>query len=236
MNGSERTRLAAAWANAVREVLRGRMRFAGLAYLATTAMILTLLAGAFISSQASSGGEAAAVAEPQASPVVLPAVVAEGQDAALLTTNPEALSDVVAPTPSPSPEAQPQASEPVPVHGRGARKPPVSPAPPAPDSLKAQLAATPTIQITDSGFVPDQVTVKAGDAIQWVNDGTKVHTATALTGAPRFDTGGLASHQTAKVAFSAPGTYVYSSATDCLNGNHDPGFTCGKYFAVTVTD
>lgn len=210
------------------------MRFAGLAYLTSASMLLTLAAGAFITSQGTSNEQAASIAEIQ--PAASLAPTGSDDDATLLATVRDVVSeDEPSPQASASPEPQPTAAQTEPVRWTPARRAVASPAPAPADPVKAQIAATPVVQITDSGFVPDQITVKTGEAIQWTNDGSKVHTATALTGAQRFDTGGLAAHQTAKVAFAAPGTYTYSSATDCLNGNHDPGFTCGKYFAVTVT-
>jgi plastocyanin len=196
-------------------------------------MVMTLWAGAFITSQREATPQSAAATEVQPSPVP----DASAPAAALMnTTGDLTAADQPAPVASPSPEPQPQAAEPAPVRWTSARRAAASPPPAPSDVPKPQpAAATPIVQITDSGFVPDQITIKAGEAVLWTNDGSRVHTATALTGAPRFDTGGLATHQTAKVSFATPGTFTYSSATDCLNGNHDPGFTCGKYFAITVT-
>jgi hypothetical protein len=37
------------------------------------------------------------------------------------------------------------------------------------------------------------------------------------------------------IGFSTPGTFSYSSAPDCLNGNSTPGFNCGPY-TVVVSD
>ena len=37
------------------------------------------------------------------------------------------------------------------------------------------------------------------------------------------------------VALSAPGTYIYSSETDCLDGNRTATFDCGPYTVVVTS-
>ena len=112
---------------------------------------------------------------------------------------------------------------------------PIVPALSAPASATPGLFAPPTatVQITDSGFVPDHVVVKAGGWITWINQGSTVHTATGST--QQFDTGGLAPHQSSQMRFPNPGTVSYTSAPDCLNGNHAPSFACASSFSVTVS-
>jgi plastocyanin len=102
----------------------------------------------------------------------------------------------------------------------------------APAAADAQNAS---VDITDSGFSPAVVNIPIGGSVTWSNKGTNVHTATstpaATSTAPQstpapFDSGGIGPGQTFNFAFIMPGTYVYTSATDCLNGNTTPGFAC----------
>ncbi len=98
-----------------------------------------------------------------------------------------------------------------------------------------------TVNISDSGFTPATLTVPVGTTITWVNQGGNVHTATSTpiqtangviaTPAP-FDSGGLGNGQSFQFQMNLPGTYQYTSATDCLNGNATPGFTCAGYSIV----
>jgi plastocyanin len=99
-----------------------------------------------------------------------------------------------------------------------------------------------TVSISDSGFSPASLTVPVGATITWTNQGTGVHTATSTpaqtstgkisTPAP-FDSGGLGPGQNFSISLGTPGTYIYTSAPDCLNGNVTPNFTCTGY-SITV--
>ena len=113
--------------------------------------------------------------------------------------------------------------------------PPVVPALTAPTAAAVALLAPPsaTVQVTDSGFVPHHVAVKAGGWVTWINQGAAVHTATSTS--PQFDTGGLAPHQSAEIHFQTPGEFSYSSAPDCLNGNRGATFSCTTPFTITVS-
>ena len=94
---------------------------------------------------------------------------------------------------------------------------------------------TGTVTIGDSGISPRTITVAAGGSIAWTNSGSRVHTATSLPGTVlTFDTGGLGHGQANVVTFGTPGTFNYSSSTDCLKGNSTPGFDCGPYSVVVV--
>jgi plastocyanin len=118
-------------------------------------------------------------------------------------------------------------------------------------ALPLLLAATPAfaqtqtqsaaVSITDSGFSPPVVNVPVGGSVTWTNQGTNVHTVTTTpataTTAPvttpaAFDSGGVGPGQTFSFNFTAPGTYIFTSATDCLNGNVTPGFACTGYSVV----
>src|SRR5205823_1394604 len=66
----------------------------------------------------------------------------------------------------------------------------------------------------------------------------RVHTATSTTASnaamPGFDTGGVAPGQSTGVGFGQAGTYLYNSATDCIDRGNSPAFDCGP-FSITVT-
>lgn len=96
------------------------------------------------------------------------------------------------------------------------------------------LPLSAVVNVTDHGFVPEKVTIKSGGTATWINQGTKVHTATAIGPVRPFDTGGLAQQQHAMATLSSPGTFGYTSAPDCLNGNKSARFHCGGPFSITV--
>lgn len=94
-----------------------------------------------------------------------------------------------------------------------------------------------SVTISDSGFSPVAVTIAAGGLVTWKNQGANVHTASSVPGVnPSFDTGGVGSGQSASLTFNLPGTYYYTSATDCLNNtsNGSGPFNCAGSFVVTV--
>lgn len=66
-------------------------------------------------------------------------------------------------------------------------------------------AATRTVEIIDSKYVPETVTVKVGETVKWVNRDGLVHTATRSSD-PTFDTGNLRKNQE-----SAPITFTKES-------------------------
>ncbi len=128
-------------------------------------------------------------------------------------------------------------------------------------SSTPKATATPsnqvTITITDSGFDQQSYSVAKyespfKDMIHIINNGTQVHTVTAMPGqiAPwsptcfpvctqipltsknknkgqiNFDTGGLAPGQQVDGGLVNSGTVMFTSATDCLFGNNNPSFNC----------
>ncbi|MBV8084318.1 MAG: hypothetical protein JO247_05840 [Chloroflexi bacterium] len=94
-------------------------------------------------------------------------------------------------------------------------------APAAADSNSA------TVNITDSGFQPGSVSIPLNGTVTFADTGSNVHTATSIGGVQTpFDSGGLSTSQTYSFTFTMPGTYQFTSATDCLNGNATPGFNC----------
>lgn len=104
-------------------------------------------------------------------------------------------------------------------------------------AARADTPPAATIQIGDSTFSQWSVVVPAGSTISWVNVGAQVHTATSISpaGSLSFDTGGLAPGQSQSLAFTIPGTFSYSSAPDCLNGNSNLSFNCDGPYMITVT-
>jgi len=129
--------------------------------------------------------------------------------------------------------------------GTAAAPAPAAPAPvaPAPASAAPTTAAAPgtaqqnvTVTITDKGFSPTALTITAGGTVNFTNSGSNVHTGTTNGGGNPVpvDTGGLAPGQTSSQTLGLPGTYTFTSATDCMNSNNTPGFNCGPV-TVTVT-
>lgn len=117
---------------------------------------------------------------------------------------------------------------------------------PSAAAAPATAAAAPSpqsasVSVTDQGFSPTTVTIKAGGSVTWTDNGSQVHSASAVAGvgpiAPGvvLDTGGFAPGQSAGLIFQTAGTYAYSSAPDCLNGSSIPQFNCGQSYTVVVT-
>ena len=100
------------------------------------------------------------------------------------------------------------------------------------------LADNGSVTISDTGFTPPTITITVGGTVSWTNSGTKVHTASSKIGPVPFDTGGLGNGQSFPVNFTVPGTYSYTSATDCVNsgGGQGTGFDCGTTATVVVID
>jgi len=64
-----------------------------------------------------------------------------------------------------------------------------------------------TVTITDSGFVPQVVTVPIRSVVTWTNSGAMSHTVTALGG--EFSSGIIPPGGTYSYLFAAPGEYPY---------------------------
>ena len=91
------------------------------------------------------------------------------------------------------------------------------------------------VNVDDRGFDPSTIAIPVGGSVTWIEKGLNVHTATSIGGAPQaFSTGGFGAFQSVSLTFDTPGTYPYTSATDCLNGNNMPGFVCGVYYVLVV--
>ena len=92
-----------------------------------------------------------------------------------------------------------------------------------------------SVTISDAGFSPASVALEVGGTVTWVNRGSVVHTASSTSAPAVFNTGGLGPNQSDSATLTVPGTYHYSSATDCLNGNSNPAFACSASYTVVVT-
>jgi plastocyanin len=68
-----------------------------------------------------------------------------------------------------------------------------------------QPAQPGVVQIVDRAFLPQTITIKAGEAVTWTNLDGDEHTATGRG----FDTGTIQPGQSATVVFTAPGIYDY---------------------------
>jgi len=85
----------------------------------------------------------------------------------------------------------------------------------AAENGRAQAASSPaasqarihTISISGFKFVPDTLTVKTGETIEWKNEDTVVHTATADD--KTFDSGNIAPGKSWTFVAGKPGTYNY---------------------------
>ena len=97
-------------------------------------------------------------------------------------------------------------------------------------------AASASVVMTDSGYSPIAVTIQPGGSVTWTNQGSNVHTASAVGGAPLpFNTGGVSAGQSISLSFSVPGKYYYTSSTDCLVGAYVTSFPCSISYLIEVT-
>jgi len=71
----------------------------------------------------------------------------------------------------------------------------------------SSAAATTEVDIAEFKYVPETITVSAGDTVMWTNSDEAPHTATADDEA--FDTGDLSRGDKGEVTFDEPGTYPY---------------------------
>jgi plastocyanin len=70
----------------------------------------------------------------------------------------------------------------------------------------AREAKTHTITIEATSFIPDRLTVAAGDTVVWVNKDPFPHTATS---AGEFDSGGIDPEKSWKFAAAKKGSFDY---------------------------
>ena len=67
-----------------------------------------------------------------------------------------------------------------------------------------------TVHIRNFAYVPETVTIAAGDSVRFVQDDETAHTVTASDAS--FDSGNLAQHAVWTHAFAKAGTYAYICA------------------------
>ncbi len=108
--------------------------------------------------------------------------------------------------------------------------PPVTPA----ESTTPPPSTGVTVLITDSGYVPPNLTIPPGTQVNWVNRGTKVHTATSDT--PVWNTGGMGPNQWNFYVFTGVGVYPYHSEPDASYLVNSDGSTTRTWnLAGTIT-
>jgi plastocyanin len=90
----------------------------------------------------------------------------------------------------------------------GARQ--ATPAPAAPPSATSAPAAAVVVHMKGFAFTPTSVTIKAGDTVQFLNDDTTAHTATADD--KSWDSGNMDIGATYSHTFATPGTVTYVCA------------------------
>jgi plastocyanin len=108
---------------------------------------------------------------------------------------------------------------------------------PSPTPVPANLPQpTATVYITDTGITPETVYIALNGSVTFINQGSTVHTATSpgTSTWQGFDSGGLAPGGIYNLGFATAGTYTFSSAPDCLNGNNNPQFKCSTTYSVVV--
>jgi plastocyanin len=69
------------------------------------------------------------------------------------------------------------------------------------------LATPSPVDIVDRAYAPVEVSISAGDTVEWLNRDGERHTVTALDGA--FDSGLMARGMTYALDFEVPGTFEY---------------------------
>jgi len=103
-----------------------------------------------------------------------------------------------------------------------------------PSAAGAASSPNATVTLTDAGISPASVTIPVGGSVTWANQGAVTHTAESIGGPSPFNTPGIGPGQSASLAFAVPGTYGYTSGTDCLHGKYVQAFACGDYTIVVV--
>ncbi|HEX5281128.1 MAG TPA: PQQ-binding-like beta-propeller repeat protein [Micropepsaceae bacterium] len=93
----------------------------------------------------------------------------------------------------------------------GGRLQPFDP-PPPPQTVVAfdgAVEATNAVKLVDYAFAPQRITVAAGQMVTFTNTGTETHNASS-SDSGGWDTGMLATGQSASVTFNRPGTYNFN--------------------------
>jgi YVTN family beta-propeller protein len=93
------------------------------------------------------------------------------------------------------------------VQGSPAASANPSPAPQAPAPVAAAAQDQSTVSIAKFAFVPDTITISAGQSVTWTNNDPVAHTVTSDD--KIWDSGDLSPNATFTQTFSQPGTYAY---------------------------
>jgi plastocyanin len=83
-----------------------------------------------------------------------------------------------------------------------------APFPTAASAVAVQPEAAATVEVANSAFAPDAVTIAAGQSVAWVSRDSIPHTATGVS----FDTGRLTAGQPVVATFDTAGEYRYNCA------------------------
>ena len=78
---------------------------------------------------------------------------------------------------------------------------------PGPDDLAGGLEIAATVTVEEYAFDPDEVTVEAGETVEWRNDGDVVHAVQADD--DLFDSGELHPGESTAFTFDTPGRNEY---------------------------
>ena len=103
----------------------------------------------------------------------------------------------------------------------------------APDASEAHAGGEDVVSIRDFQFTPGTLTVKAGAAVVWRNEGEAPHTVTSVAKGGPLDSGMLDTGETYAFTFDAPGTYEYRCVPHAAKGK-DGAYT-GMVGKVVVT-
>ncbi len=87
-----------------------------------------------------------------------------------------------------------------------------------PPGTPTALIADEIVSITDSGYVPDTLTVPVGTTVGWTNDASTTQTVSATGAAGFFDSGMLQPGDSYSYTFNGAGNYTYQSLTTGLEG------------------
>lgn len=78
-----------------------------------------------------------------------------------------------------------------------------------------------TVEILDSSFSPQDLTISEGDTVTWINYGNMVHTSTSGTNCDddgRWDSGELVPEASFSYVFTTAGTFDYFCIPHCEMG------------------
>jgi plastocyanin len=81
-------------------------------------------------------------------------------------------------------------------------------------------AADTTVEMRDNAFIPESITVQAGDTVTWTSHDPEAHTVTFLSGPEKPGSGELNDGQSFTHTFRLPGDYSYTCGLHAnMNGS-----------------